>query len=931
MERPEELNQEKQMKFAFMDEGGILADDGVDRDPVSGNEVPAGSMAEEVRDDVPAMLSEGEYVVPADVVRYHGIDKFEDLRDEAKMGLARMEADGRIGGQPVEEQEDFPFPVEELEGFQEGGAVGDTYSDVTGSDFKANQPYGAGGGRFPGLGFELRNFTDSNTGKTVVIPFFNGRPMQYIPPNFLEGGATTTQGGTVDPVADEKSRQEDEAEAARIVEDKGMSPLALDAATKALSGQETQAQPKSFDEYTSEDWNNYIKNSDSFTADITAKIPVVGLLQRMNEKAARSFAEKALRSGVNPATEKSLSSQEILTLQKVLMVAPNTSMTEAVINAVTGKGETIQGVPLFEQKGFEADLLPDVSKFKEAEPTGPFYKAGETDAPVTEEDLPFFPKLDAPDFVTQEGGTVAPTQQVDTQRDDFPTSKSRRESRGTKASNIFDMSASAQIASANAKEGLFYNPGNIEIGQNYAGEIGTYADGRFAQFSTPQFGVRALAVDMKTKADRYDNNVESMLLEYLGGGRTGSRTSKYKKAEIENPNARTYINNAIKAVGSKKIDTSNVKQMKGLIEQIIKNENTKDIADFYLDKPNVIEEGIVLSQKSFPKETQLADARKALSNELFSAGLVATPPTSPFETGQAVAQPTEVVQPQDVSQFYGQRFDPTQIDTDDMLKQAAQNIPAGSDIGGATPSGFQNIIAPQVTRQSDLPFVQGPSVAPTVGSPAVSPATAQDMQMQKAFSIPRRDVAGTTTAPTIGGTGVSGTLPQVDTTTPTSKTIPTTIQDVAPIGDRKVRDAKEFLAKRKAAQQAVEDAISFAPKTKEKPKAKTKKEEQISQQEYEQRVADATRRENEKARDRADSARDSVLRQGGSVQEAFDAAQTAFTGFTPSGEMVDPFSNPVNVNGRLEYRNRGGLASKSKKTKPKKRNTKKGLGGKMAT
>ena len=65
------------MKFAFMNEGGVLADDGVDRDPVSGNEVPSGSMAKEVRDDVPAMLSEGEYVVPADVVRYHGIDKFE--------------------------------------------------------------------------------------------------------------------------------------------------------------------------------------------------------------------------------------------------------------------------------------------------------------------------------------------------------------------------------------------------------------------------------------------------------------------------------------------------------------------------------------------------------------------------------------------------------------------------------------------------------------------------------------------------------------------------------------------------------------------------------------------------------------------------------------------------------------------------------------
>ena len=41
---------QEQMKFAFMSEGGVLADDGVERDPVSGNEVPAGSMAEEVRE-----------------------------------------------------------------------------------------------------------------------------------------------------------------------------------------------------------------------------------------------------------------------------------------------------------------------------------------------------------------------------------------------------------------------------------------------------------------------------------------------------------------------------------------------------------------------------------------------------------------------------------------------------------------------------------------------------------------------------------------------------------------------------------------------------------------------------------------------------------------------------------------------------------------
>ena len=70
-------------------------------DPVSGNEVPPGSMPEEVRDDIDARLSEGEYVVPADVVRFFGVKFFEDLRSEAKMGLSNMEAEGRIGGEPV--------------------------------------------------------------------------------------------------------------------------------------------------------------------------------------------------------------------------------------------------------------------------------------------------------------------------------------------------------------------------------------------------------------------------------------------------------------------------------------------------------------------------------------------------------------------------------------------------------------------------------------------------------------------------------------------------------------------------------------------------------------------------------------------------------------------------------------------------------------
>ncbi len=88
--------EEDQMIMAFM------VDDGKDVDPVSGNDVPPGSLAKEVRDDIPAQLSEGEYVVPADVLRFYGMKFFEDLRENAKIELARMEAEGRIGGQPVD-------------------------------------------------------------------------------------------------------------------------------------------------------------------------------------------------------------------------------------------------------------------------------------------------------------------------------------------------------------------------------------------------------------------------------------------------------------------------------------------------------------------------------------------------------------------------------------------------------------------------------------------------------------------------------------------------------------------------------------------------------------------------------------------------------------------------------------------------------------
>ena len=116
-------------QMELFDVGG-LKDEGGTKDPVSGNDVPIGSTKEEVRDDIPAQLSEGEFVLPADVVRYHGLEKIMELRDEAKAGLAKMEAMGQMGNsEEATLPDDVPFSMDDLEleddgmDFQVGGFV----------------------------------------------------------------------------------------------------------------------------------------------------------------------------------------------------------------------------------------------------------------------------------------------------------------------------------------------------------------------------------------------------------------------------------------------------------------------------------------------------------------------------------------------------------------------------------------------------------------------------------------------------------------------------------------------------------------------------------------------------------------------------------------------------------------------------------------
>ena len=102
----------------MLKEGGMMQEGGT-VDPVSGNDVPVGAMQEEVRDDIPAQLSEGEFVFPADVVRFIGLERLMLMRQAAKEGLGKMEDMGQMSNADEATEEDdgeFESQIDEIMG-----------------------------------------------------------------------------------------------------------------------------------------------------------------------------------------------------------------------------------------------------------------------------------------------------------------------------------------------------------------------------------------------------------------------------------------------------------------------------------------------------------------------------------------------------------------------------------------------------------------------------------------------------------------------------------------------------------------------------------------------------------------------------------------------------------------------------------------------
>ena len=161
------------------DEGGLM-DEGGTTDPVSGNEVPPGSTQEEVRDDIPAQLSEGEFVFPADVVRYIGLENLMRMRQEAKQGLAQMEAMGQMGNsEEATVQDDLPFDMYDLD-VEEDGLEMQTGGLVPASSFQ--NPYGqatqinpnTGTYTLPGTG--ISGYQTPSGGQTGYTPYAGAAP-----------------------------------------------------------------------------------------------------------------------------------------------------------------------------------------------------------------------------------------------------------------------------------------------------------------------------------------------------------------------------------------------------------------------------------------------------------------------------------------------------------------------------------------------------------------------------------------------------------------------------------------------------------------------------------------------------------------------------------------------------------------------------------
>ncbi len=146
---------------------------------------------------------------------------------------------------------------------------------------------------------------------------------------------------------------------------------------------------------------------------------------------------------------------------------------------------------------------------------------------------------------------------------------------------------------------IYNNAGNIEVGQGFAGETGeTYANGRFVVFDSPQMGLRAIFRDLRTKIAKHDGVLWSIISEY---------------APPSENNTELYFKHAKMALNGD--DMVGEYTLPKLVKAMVKHENKKEVSDYYLSDPKILQEAFALSTMSFDKGTSYEEAKEIYRQE----------------------------------------------------------------------------------------------------------------------------------------------------------------------------------------------------------------------------------------------------------------------------------------------------------------------------
>ena len=136
-------------------------------------------------------------------------------------------------------------------------------------------------------------------------------------------------------------------------------------------------------------------------------------------------------------------------------------------------------------------------------------------------------------------------------------------------------------------DNIYNNPGNIEIGQGFAGGYKvtnqTYANDRerpFVVFDSPEMGMRALAMDINSKLTQFNGNVSEIIKKYAP-----------KEDENKTTNYILYVQNK---VGKKNITQDDIgATMSAMIE--FENKKLPGIVNYYLNDPKKMQTALALA------------------------------------------------------------------------------------------------------------------------------------------------------------------------------------------------------------------------------------------------------------------------------------------------------------------------------------------------